>query len=87
MGAGGHRAERVGAVPGLINRDNLHELFKDTPSTVQFLNYRELRRAAYQFANAILAFVPVSDEQQAALQKIREALFTVKPAIEREGQK
>lgn len=84
MGAGGDRTERVGADVGIINRDNLHVLFRDKPATVQFLNYRRLRDAAYAFANAILARTPLSEEQQTALLNVRDALFTAKIAIERE---
>jgi len=77
----------VGADAGLIHKDNLHELFREPGlASVQFLNYRELRRAAYTFVNAILAQVPVSEEQQQALRLVRDAIFLGRVAIEKDEQ-
>lgn len=77
----------MGADAGLIHKDNLHELFREPGlASVQFLNYRELRRAAYTFVNAILAQVPVSEEQQQALRLVRDAIFLGRVAIEKDEQ-
>lgn len=83
MGAGGHRTELVGAVASLIDKENLHQLFRERePTKVQYLNYRELRRAAYEFANAILELAPVCEQQQRALRHVRDAVFAAREAIE-----
>lgn len=72
---------------GGITRANLHELFKYHPPTpMQSVNYQNLRRAAYDFANAILALTPECEDQQQALRKVREALFTANAAIALEGK-
>ena len=54
---------------------------------VHDLNYRQLRRAAYTFANAILAMAPDGEEQQEALRKVREALLAAKGAFPIYGSK
>jgi hypothetical protein len=71
---------------GRINRDNLHELFKyHEPTPAKLEQYQSLRRAAYDFANAILAQTPECADQQAALRLVREALMTANAAIALDG--
>jgi hypothetical protein len=83
MAAGADRAEPVGTDASLISKQNLHELFRARePTRVQFLAYRNLRRAAYEYANAILVLVPESPQQQQALRSVRDALFAAREAIE-----
>jgi hypothetical protein len=61
---------------GRISRENLHELFKyHEPTPAKLEQYQALRRAAYDFANAILAQTPECADQQAALRKVRQALI------------
>lgn len=72
---------------GRITRANLHELFKyHSPTPMQSITYQQMRKAAYDFANAILALTPEGADQQAALRKVREALFTANSAIALEGK-
>lgn len=87
MGAAGDRSESVGSVAGLIHRDNLHELFRDQQNPItKDTQYAEMRRAAYQFANAILALTPICMDQQLALTKVREALLSANQAIALDGK-
>lgn len=71
----------------LITRDNLHTIFTyHAPSPEQQEQYTLLRKAAYDFANTILALTPVCADQQAALRKLREAVMTANAAIALEGK-
>lgn len=70
----------------LINRDNLHRLFTyQEPTPKKLENYKQLRSAGYDFANAILALTPVCGDQQAALQCVREAVMKANSAIALDG--
>lgn len=70
----------------MINRDNLHELFKyHEPTPAKTDSYQALRKAAYDFANAILAHTPVCADQQAALRHVRDAMMTANAAIALDG--
>lgn len=85
MGEVVDRKQPMGA--GMINRANLHELFTyHAPTPMQSVNYQQLRHAAYDFANAILALTPEGADQQAALRKVREAVMTANAAIALEGK-
>jgi hypothetical protein len=77
----------MGPVTGLIHRDNLHELFRDHHNPItKDTQYAEMRRAAYQFANAILALTPVCMDQQLALSAVRESLSYANSAIALHGK-
>lgn len=70
----------------MINRDNLHTLFTyHAPTPAKEEQYKRLRAAAYDFANAILANTPVCADQQAALRKVREAVMTANAAVALDG--
>lgn len=69
-----------------IHRDNLHELLRyRTPTPEKVEQHEQMRRAAFDFCNAILALTPVCTDQQNALLKVREALFMANAAIATDG--
>lgn len=72
--------ERDRAVAAMCSK--LDAWFVYHPATPeQALRYEALRRAAREFADAIVYHTPPSADQTAALRKVREAVFTANAAI------
>jgi len=70
-----------------VTRDNLQEVFKyHAPKEGQPEQYEAIRKAGYEFANAILTLTPSCADQQAALRLVREACMTANAAVALEGK-
>ena len=69
-----------------VNDANVNEVFQyHAPRPEQVAHYESLRRAAHDFARAILANTPSCADQQAALRHVREAVMTANAAVALSG--
>jgi hypothetical protein len=65
-----------------IDRNSLHELLRtNTPPGVDPIHYQNLRAAAYEFSNAILAVTVPGVGQQVALRRLRDALIAANASM------
>jgi len=73
-------------MPG-VNHDNLEDVFTYHPpeTEAQRAAYAEIRERGKDLAAAILQHTPTCGDQQAAIRKVREAVFTANAAVALKG--
>lgn len=71
----------------VLSQHNLKDVFSyHTPSAEDLERYQRLRSAASDFAEVVITNCPASEDKQAALRKVREALMTANASIALKGK-
>ena len=65
-----------------VTADNVHEIFRYVqPCLSEVQSIQAVRESAEEFAKTILDCVPAGADQQAAIRKVREAVWTANAGV------